>query len=47
MPSQRKSSIKKRSTPGPKPDTLQIAGDWRAAVGRSLKKRKPKRGWPK
>lgn len=38
---------KKKATPGPKPDTLKIKGDWRAAVKRSLQKKKPAAGWPK
>ena len=38
---------KKKATPGPKPDTLKIKGDWRSAVKQSLQKKKPAEGWPK
>ena len=38
---------KKRLTPGPKPDTLKIEGDWEGAVKKSLQKKKPPGGWPK
>jgi hypothetical protein len=38
---------KERSAPGPKPDTLKIEGDWKAAVKKSLTKKKPPEGWPK
>jgi hypothetical protein len=36
-----------RKAPGPKPDTLQIEGDWKKAVKKSLSKKKPLNGWPK
>ena len=32
---------------GPKPETVKIDEDWKEAVKKSLKKRKPKEGWPK
>lgn len=32
---------------GPKPDTLKIEGAWQTAVGKALKKKRPKEGWPK
>ena len=32
---------------GPKPETLKIEGDWEDAVGKALKKPRPKEGWPK
>jgi len=32
---------------GPKPERLKIEGDWRAAIKKSLAKRKPPEGWPK
>jgi predicted nucleic acid-binding protein len=32
---------------GPKPDVLKIEGDWREAIKKSLKKKKPPEGWPK
>jgi hypothetical protein len=37
----------KRQTPGPKPFTLKIEGDWREAVKKSFEKKKPPNGWPK
>jgi hypothetical protein len=43
----RKKNKKQRATPGPKPDTLKIEGDWRDAVKKSLSKKKPPEGWPK
>jgi hypothetical protein len=36
-----------KATPGPKPDTLKIEGDWRDVVKKSLQKKKPATGWPK
>jgi hypothetical protein len=38
---------KKKSKPGPAPDTLKINGDWKAAMKKSLAKKKPAKGWPK
>ena len=35
------------SAPGPKPQYLKIEGDWRAAVKRAIRKKKPLGGWPK
>ena len=32
---------------GPKADTLKIEGDWKAAMKKSLEKKKPPEGWPK
>ncbi len=32
---------------GPKPERLKIEGDWRAAIKKSLTKKKPLEGWPK
>ena len=32
---------------GPKSERLKIEGDWRAAIKRSLLKKKPPEGWPK
>jgi len=43
----KKSRSKKRITPGPKPETLKIEGDWQDAVKKSLEKKKPAKGWPK
>lgn len=38
---------KERKSPGPKPETLKLDGDWRQAVKKSLTKKKPPEGWPK
>ncbi len=32
--------------PGPKPDHLNLDGEWEGAVSKALKKQKPKEGWP-
>ncbi|MGD9109549.1 MAG: hypothetical protein PVG93_01290 [Phycisphaerales bacterium] len=32
---------------GPSPEHVKINGDWEDAVGKALKKEKPKDGWPK
>jgi hypothetical protein len=47
MPNRVKADVKKAATPGPKPDTLKIEGNWQDAVKRSLQKKKPAEGWPK
>lgn len=31
---------------GPKPERVKIEGDWENAVGKALKKKRPKDGWP-
>ncbi len=31
---------------GPKPDRLKIDDDWRDAMGKAIKKERPKDGWP-
>lgn len=31
---------------GPKPDSLKLEGDWRDAVNKAIKKKRPKDGWP-
>ena len=38
----------KRSSPktGPKPDRVKVEGDWEDAIGKALKKPRPKDGWP-
>jgi hypothetical protein len=41
-----KSGGGKRGKPGPKEDTLRLDGLWEAAVGKALKKRRPKGGFP-
>jgi hypothetical protein len=38
-----KSKPKKR---GPAPKRVKIKGDWETAVGKALKKERPKEGWP-
>jgi hypothetical protein len=43
-------SAKKKTTTvprGPKPDLLKVEGDWKAAIKKSLAKKKPATGWPK
>lgn len=37
-------SKKKKS--GPDPERLALSGDWRDRMGRALKKKRPKEGWP-
>jgi hypothetical protein len=37
---------KKRQKRGPKPDKLQIDGDWQEALKKAVKKKKPENGWP-
>ncbi len=32
---------------GPKPDNIKIEGGWKAAMGKAIKKERPKDGWPK
>ena len=32
---------------GPSPKMVNINEDWSNAVGRALKKKRPKKGWPK
>jgi hypothetical protein len=36
----------KKKKPGPKPNHLQIDGNWENAVKKAVKKEKPKDGWP-
>ncbi len=43
----KKNKTKKRETPGPKPETVKIVGDWQDAVKKSLNVKKPANGWPK
>jgi hypothetical protein len=40
-----KSKTKKKKS-GPRPELLKIQGDWEKAVGKALKKERPKEGWP-
>jgi hypothetical protein len=37
---------KRRLKRGPHEERLKISGDWEHAVGKALKKKRPKRGWP-
>lgn len=37
---------KKLNKVGPEPETIKIKGDWEKAVGKALKKKRPKGGWP-
>lgn len=32
---------------GPSPERLKLSGNWMANVGKALKKKRPKKGWPK
>ena len=36
-----------KEKPGPKPDHLQIEGDWEEAAKKAIQKEKPNQGWPK
>jgi len=47
MPRRKIVPEKPKATPGPKPETLKIKGNWQKAIKRSLAKRKPPEGWPK
>ena len=38
---------KGKRNPGPRPAHVKIEGDWEQAIGRALKKNRPKGGWPK
>jgi hypothetical protein len=38
---------KAKPKPGPKPEVLQIDGNWKDAVRRSFQAKKPAGGWPK
>ena len=42
-----KTIVRRSAKPGPKPDVLKIRGNWQAAMKKSLKKKKPPKGWPK
>jgi hypothetical protein len=37
----------KKGKTGPEPERVKIAGNWKDAVARALKKRVPEGGWPK
>jgi hypothetical protein len=38
---------KKSGKRGPHEERLKISGDWERAVDKALKKKRPKKGWPK
>lgn len=38
--------MQKEPKRGPNPDTVKIDMDWEKAVGKALKKERPKDGWP-
>jgi hypothetical protein len=40
------SKQKTRKKTGPAPERFKIKGDWESAVGKALKKERPKEGWP-
>jgi hypothetical protein len=37
---------KQKKSRGPAPERVKINGDWEEAVGKALKKERPKEGWP-
>jgi len=41
------SRIQKKKKPGPLPEVLKIEGDWKDAVKKALRVKKPVDGWPK
>lgn len=47
MHEKHKHAAKAKAIPGPKPYVLKIEGDWKAAVKKSLEKKKPATDWPK
>jgi hypothetical protein len=42
-----KNSKRDKKIPGPKPEVVNIQGDWQLAVKKSLQVKKPAQGWPK
>lgn len=42
-----KKKVTRKSTPGPKPETLKVEGDWKDAVKHALKRGKPTTRPPK
>jgi hypothetical protein len=42
-----KTKHQERKTPGPAPEVLKIEGDWKDAVKKALRVKKPAGGWPK
>lgn len=41
-----KLAAKEKRNRGPEPELLKIVGDWRGAMGKAVKKMRPKDGWP-
>jgi len=39
-------NAKSKKSRGPAPERIKIKGDWETAVGKALKKERPKEGWP-
>ncbi len=39
-------SKKQDKNRGPKPNHLQIEGDWEKSIKQAIQKKKPKEGWP-
>jgi hypothetical protein len=37
---------KKSGIRGPDPERVKIHGDWKDAMGKALKKKRPTEGWP-
>lgn len=35
-----------KNPPGPEPERVKIDDDWKSAIGRALRKKRPKEGWP-
>jgi hypothetical protein len=42
-----KSKTPQRAKPGPKPDVLNLDGNWQDNVRKSFAKKRPATGWPK
>jgi hypothetical protein len=47
MKKHKHTALRVKDSPGPKPEVLKVEGDWRAAVKKSLEKKRPATGWPK
>ncbi len=43
----KKAAKPKRRNPGPEPEVLKIAGDWKDAMLKLISKTRPVGGWPK
>jgi len=42
-----KNPTRRKNNPGPAPELFKIEGDWKDAVKKALKVKKPPGGWPK